>query len=43
VFSDLHIPVVRAVWRDGIIRTFTDQGGDDSVQIDDQEPELEDE
>src|SRR5262249_52134753 len=43
VFSESPIPVVRAVWPDGIIRTFTDQVGDEDVQIDDQEPELEDE
>jgi hypothetical protein len=43
VFSESPIPVVRAVWPDGIIRTFSDQVGDDDVEIDDQEPELEDE
>jgi hypothetical protein len=43
VFSESPIPVVRAVWPDGIIRTFSDQVGDDDVEIDDQEPELEEE
>jgi hypothetical protein len=43
VFSESPIPIVRAVWPDGIIRTFSDQVGDDDVEIDDQEPELEDE
>jgi Uncharacterised methyltransferase family (DUF6094) len=43
VFSESPIPVVRAVWPDGIIRTFSDQVGDDDVEINDQEPELEDE
>ncbi len=42
VFSESPIPVVRAVWPDGIIRTFSDQVGNDDVQIEDQEPELED-
>jgi Uncharacterised methyltransferase family (DUF6094) len=43
VFSESPIPVVRAVWPDGIIRTFSDQVGDDDVQLEDQEPELEEE
>jgi hypothetical protein len=42
VFSESPIPVVRAVWPDGIIRTFSDQVGDDDVQIEDHEPALED-
>ena len=42
VFSESPIPVVRAVWPDGIIRTFSDQVGNDEVEIEDQEPELED-
>ena len=37
------IPIVRAVWPDGIIRTFSDQVGDEDVEIEDQEPELEEE
>ena len=43
VFSESPIPIVRAVWPDGIIRTFSDQVGDEDVQIEDQEPELEEE
>ena len=43
VFSESPIPVVRAVWPDGIIRTFSDQVGNDDVEIEEQEPELEDE
>jgi len=43
VFSESPIPIVRAVWPDGIIRTFSDQVGNEDVQIEDQEPELEDE
>jgi hypothetical protein len=42
VFSKSPIPVVSAVWSDGIIRTFSDQVGEDDVQIEDQEPEPED-
>ena len=43
VFSESPIPIVRAVWPDGIIRTFSDQVGNDDVEIEDQEPELEEE
>ena len=43
VFSESPIPIVRAVWPDGIIRTFSDQVGNADVQIEDQEPELEEE
>jgi Uncharacterised methyltransferase family (DUF6094) len=43
VFSESPIPVVRAVWPDGIIRSFSDQVGDDDVQIENQEPEVEEE
>src|SRR5262249_7280646 len=42
VFSESPMPIVRAVWPDGTIRTFSDQLGTDEVQLDDQEPELED-
>ena len=35
--------VVRSVWPDGIIRKFSDQVGNDDVQIEDLAPELEDE
>ena len=43
VFSESPIPIVRAVWSDGIIRTFSEQVGDEDVEIEDQEPELEEE
>jgi hypothetical protein len=43
VFSESPIPIVRAVWPDGIIRTFSEQVGNDDVQIEDDEPELEEE
>jgi hypothetical protein len=43
VFSETPVPIVRAVWPDGIIRTFSDQVGNEDVQIEDQEPELEEE
>jgi hypothetical protein len=43
VFAESPIPVVRAVWSDGIIRTFSEQIAADDVQIEDDEPELEDE
>jgi hypothetical protein len=43
VFSESPIPIVRAVWPDGIIRTFSDQVGNEDVQIEGQEPELEEE
>jgi len=43
VFSESPIPIVRAVWPDGIIRTFSDQVGDGDVQIEDEKAELEEE
>jgi len=43
VFSESPIPIVRAVWPDGIIRTFSDQVGNEDVQIEDHEPEVEEE
>jgi hypothetical protein len=43
VFSESPIPIVRAVWPDGIIRTFSEQVGNDDVQIEDDEPDLEEE
>ena len=43
VFSESPMPIVRAVWPDGTIRTFSDQVGNDEVQLDDQQPEPEDE
>jgi Uncharacterised methyltransferase family (DUF6094) len=43
VFSESPMPIVRAVWPDGTIRTFSDQVGNDEAQFDDQQPELEDE
>jgi Uncharacterised methyltransferase family (DUF6094) len=43
VFSESPIPIVRAVWPDGIIRTFSDQVGNEDVQLEDHEPELEEE
>jgi hypothetical protein len=43
VFSESPIPIVRAVWPDGIIRTFSEPVGNDDVQIEDDEPELEEE
>jgi hypothetical protein len=43
VFSESPIAVVRAVWPDGIIRTFSDQVGDEDVQIEDDELVVEDE
>ena len=43
VYSESPIPIVRAVWPDGIIRTFSDQVGNEDVQIEDQEPEGEEE
>ena len=39
----LVFQIVRSVWPDGIIRTFSDQVGNDHVQIEDLAPELEDE
>ena len=35
------MPIDRAVWPDGTIRTFSDQVGNDKVQLEDQEPEPE--
>ncbi len=43
VFFESPMPVVRAVWPDGIIRTFSDEIGDEDIQIEDNEPELEEE
>ena len=43
VFSESPLAIVRAVWPDGIIRTFSDQVGDDSVQIEEDEIQLEEE
>src|SRR5262249_53488827 len=43
VFSESPMPIVRAVWPDGTIRTFSDQVGNDEAQFDDQQPEWEDE
>jgi Uncharacterised methyltransferase family (DUF6094) len=43
VFSESPIPIVRAVLPDGIIRIFSDQVGNEDVEIEGQEPELEDE
>jgi hypothetical protein len=43
VFAEAPVPIVRAVWPDGIIRTFSDQVTDEDVQIDEEEPELEEE
>ena len=33
VFSESPIPIVRAVWPDGIIRTFSDKVGDEDVEL----------
>jgi hypothetical protein len=43
VFSESPLAIVRAVWPDGIIRTFSDQVGDDSVQIEEDEIQVEEE
>ena len=43
VFSESPIPIVRAVWPDGIIRTFSDQVGDKDVEIETQDTEEEEE
>jgi hypothetical protein len=43
VFSESPIPVVRAVWPDGTIRTFSEQVVTNDVQFDEHEPELEEE
>jgi hypothetical protein len=39
VFSESPMPILRAVWPDGIIRTFSEQIGSADVQIEDQGPE----
>jgi hypothetical protein len=43
VFSESPMPIVRAVWPDGTIRTFSDQVGSDEAQFGDQNIESEDE
>jgi hypothetical protein len=43
VFSESPMPIVRAVWPDGTIRTFSDQVGSGEAQFDDQNLESEDE
>jgi hypothetical protein len=43
VFSKSPMPIVRAVWPDGTIRTFSDQVGSDEAQLGDQQPDWEDE
>jgi hypothetical protein len=43
VFSESPMPIVRAVWPDGIIRTFSEQVASEDVQITDQEPEEDEE
>jgi hypothetical protein len=43
VFSESPIAIVRAVWPDGTIRTFSDQVGNEEVEIEDDDPELEEE
>jgi hypothetical protein len=43
VFFESPIPIVRAVWPDGIIRTFSDQVGTEAVEIESQDEELEEE
>ena len=43
VFSESPIPIVRAVRPDGIIRTFSDQVGNEDVEIEDQDAEMEEE
>jgi hypothetical protein len=43
VFSESPIPIVRAAWPDGTIRTFSDRGGNGTVQIENQELEEEEE
>jgi hypothetical protein len=43
VYSESPIPIVRAVWPDGTIRTFSDQVCDEDVEIEDEETEQEEE
>jgi hypothetical protein len=43
VFAESPNPIVRAVWPDGVIRTFSEQVEDDDVQIEGEDIELEDE
>jgi hypothetical protein len=43
VFSESPMPIVRAVWPDGIIRTYSEQVPTEDVEIEDQESELEEE
>jgi hypothetical protein len=43
VFAESPIAIVRAVWPDGTIRTFSDQVGNADVEIEDDEQELEEE
>jgi hypothetical protein len=43
VFSESPVAIVRAVWPDGIIRNFSDQVGNEGVEIEDDRPELEEE
>jgi hypothetical protein len=42
-FSESPVPVVRSVWHDGIIRTFTEQVVTEDVEFKNQEPETEEE
>jgi hypothetical protein len=42
-FSESPVPVVRAMWPDGIIRTFTEQVVTEEVEFENQEPETEEE
>jgi hypothetical protein len=42
VFAESPIPIVRAVWPDGVIRTFSEPVRDDDVGIENDEIELED-
>jgi hypothetical protein len=43
IFSESPVPVVRAVWPDGIIRTFTEQVVTDEHEFENQEAETEEE
>jgi hypothetical protein len=43
VFSESPIPIVRAAWPDGTIRTFSDQVGNETVRIENQGLEKEEE
>jgi hypothetical protein len=43
VFSESPVAIVRAVWPDGTIRTFSDQVGNEDVEIEDDDPELDEE